>query len=135
MSRVKSRPAPAAGSAGQPRSQQGHRGQRLTVLLVFVACALPVAFGFVWQTRQPRDAASSPAPIERSSKIAFDKATLDDHQTAVRVSNVQVVDFDRDGLNDILVCDTARNAVILYRQLPGGRFEERVLADNLKCPA
>jgi hypothetical protein len=51
------------------------------------------------------------------------------------VANVQVVDFDRDGLNDILACDTARNAVILYRQIPGGRFEERILADNLKCPA
>ena len=76
-----------------------------------------------------------PAQFARSSKIGFDKVALDDHKTAVRVGNVQVVDFDRDGLNDILVCDTARNAVILYRQIPGGRFEQRILADNLKCPA
>src|SRR5438105_14514711 len=72
---------------------------------------------------------------DSSPAISFDKIVLDDHNTAVRIANVQIVDFDRDGLNDILVCDTARNAVILYRQIPGGRFEERVLADNLKCPA
>jgi hypothetical protein len=45
------------------------------------------------------------------------------------------VDFDRDGLNDILTCDDARNAVILYRQTADGQFEERILAANLKCPA
>src|SRR3989442_6149677 len=136
MSRAKSRPAsPASGSNERARSRHGHPGKAVTALLVLIVSALPVALWFVRQSMQPQGVTSGPVPWERSSKIAFDKVALDDHKTAVRVANVQVVDFDRDGLNDILVCDTARNAVILYRQIPGGRFEERILADNLKCPA
>ena len=136
MSRAKSRPAsPASVSTERARSRQGHPGKAVTAVLVLIVCALPVALWFVRQSMLPPGVTSGLAPLVRSSKIAFDKVALDDHQTAVRVANVQVVDFDRDGLNDILVCDTARNAVILYRQIPGGRFEERILADNLKCPA
>ena len=137
MSRAKSRPAsPASVSTERARSRHGHPGKALTALLVLIASALAVTLWLVLRQSKPPPAVSSGhAPLERSSKIVFDKTTLDDHLSAVRVANVQVVDFDRDGLNDILVCDTARNAVILYRQIPGGRFEERILADNLKCPA
>ena len=137
MSRAKSSPGPSASvPPGRGRSRHGHHGKRLTALLVVIASALAVSLWFVLrQSKQPPAVTSGHAPLERSSKIVFDKVVLDDHKSAVRVANVQVVDFDRDGLNDILVCDTARNAVILYRQIPGGRFEERILADNLKCPA
>ena len=139
MSCANSRSAPAAsGATDRARHRQRAPGKALTAVLVFIVGALPVALWLVQpSTRTPGGAsASAPsAPSSKSSKIAFDKIALDDHHTAVRVANVQVVDFDRDGLNDILVCDTARNAVILCRQGPGGRFEERILADNLKCPA
>ena len=128
-------PPPASGPTDRARSRQGHPGKTVTALLVLIVSALPVVLWFVWQSRPPRSLSAGPAALARSSKIDFDKVALDDPKTAVRVANVQVVDFDRDGLNDILVCDAARNAVILYRQIPGGPFQERVLADALKCPA
>jgi hypothetical protein len=137
MSRAKSRPAsPASGSTKRARSQDGHTGKALTALLVSMFIVLAAALGFVVRhSLQSPGVTTGGAPMERSPKMGFDKVALDDHKTATRMANVQVLDFDRDGLSDILVCDAARNAVILYRQIPGGRFEERILADNLKCPA
>src|SRR5438034_1790802 len=110
-------------------------GKGTTISLMLMACGLAVLLCVLGRLAKLASPGSRrPAP-GISSKAAFDKTVFNDHKSAVRVANVQIVDFDRDGLNDILVCDAARNAVILYRQIPGGRFEERVLADNLKCPA
>src|SRR5256884_2591225 len=108
---------------------------RLTFLLTVAALGLAIA---LWAAGAPPKVAKlrPTAPDHPGySTLPFDKVSLAETRSAVRTANVQIVDFDRDGLNDILVCDAARNAVILYRQIPGGRFEERVLADNLKCPA
>ncbi|PYM14658.1 MAG: VCBS repeat-containing protein [Verrucomicrobia bacterium] len=107
----------------------------LTFLLAAAAGGLAIA---LWTVGGPANLPTpgSAMPDQReSSKITFDKVSLTEGKSAVRTANVQIVDLDRDGLNDILVCDAARNAVILYRQIPGGQFEERVLGDNLKCPA
>src|SRR5207253_3421794 len=110
-------------------------GKGTTVSLMLVAGGLAVLFCVLERLAKPAPPGSrGPAP-GISSKAAFDKTVFSDHKSAVRVANVQIVDFDRDGLNDILVCDSARNAVILYRQTSSGQFTERVLADNLKCPA
>src|SRR5436190_12349062 len=107
----------------------------LTFLLAAAAGGLAIA---LWTVGGPANL-PTPGPAmpdqRESSKITFDKVSLTEGKSAVRTANVQIVDLDRDGLNDILVCDAARNAVILYRQIPGGQFEERVLGDNLKCPA
>lgn len=58
-----------------------------------------------------------------------------DSSTPPRISYVQVVDLDRDGLMDILVCDCVDNTVSWIRQTNQGEFQERVLADNLVAPA
>lgn len=52
-----------------------------------------------------------------------------------QICNVQIVDFDRDGLNDVIVCDALRSQVLWYRQFPVGKWEERVLGDDLPVPA
>jgi FG-GAP-like repeat len=52
-----------------------------------------------------------------------------------RITNVQVVDFDRDGISDVLVCDALRNALLWHRQSPIGTWEERVLGEDLVAPA
>ena len=110
-------------------------GKGTTISLMLMACGLAVLLCVLGRLAKLASPGSRrPAP-GISSKAAFDKTAFDDHKSAVRVANVQIVDFDRDGLNDILVCDSARNAVILYRQTSSGQFTERVLADNLKCPA
>ena len=99
MSRAKSSPGPSASvPPGRARSRHGHPGKALTALLVLIVSALAVSLGFVLRpSKQPPAVTSGPAPLERSSKIVFDKVVLDDHKSAVRVANVQVVDFDRDG--------------------------------------
>lgn len=71
-----------------------------------------------------------------SPTVSFDRKDVGAAATAAkRTTHVQIVDFDKDGLNDILVCDAARNAVILYRQTKDRQFVEQVLGDNLKIPA
>ena len=50
-------------------------------------------------------------------------------------TNVQIVDFDQDGLPDVLECDARFNRVVLYRQVSEGAWEERVLGEELVAPA
>ncbi len=74
-------------------------------------------------------AAPSP-PLLKWQKTAIGKST----SQRPRITNVQVVDFDRDGKNDVLVCDPQRNAVICYLQSAKG-WDERVLGNDLLVPA
>jgi hypothetical protein len=81
----------------------------------------------------------SPAQTElvaRSPTVGWDKANpAATSKARPRVSNVQVLDFNDDGLNDILVTDIARNAVIVYLGKRGGGYDEKVLAANVNSPA
>jgi hypothetical protein len=42
-----------------------------------------------------------------------------------QIAHVAIVDLDRDGLNDVLVCDALRNIVTWIRQAPRGTFTEQ----------
>jgi len=50
------------------------------------------------------------------------------------ISHVNVVDLDRDGRDDILVCDDKLNAVVWLRQTEPGKFSESTLMDGLTAP-
>lgn len=50
------------------------------------------------------------------------------------VAHVAVADVDKDGLNDVLVCDALRNQVSWIRQAPRGTFTEFVVA-SVQAPA
>jgi hypothetical protein len=52
-----------------------------------------------------------------------------------QISHVQVSDLDKDGLIDIVVCDTKNNFVSFIRQYPSGVFNEIVLAGDMIAPA
>ena len=52
-----------------------------------------------------------------------------------QVSNITAVDLDRDGLLDVLVCDTKNNTVSWIRQFPLGVYTESVLVKDLIAPA
>jgi hypothetical protein len=73
-----------------------------------------------------------------ASSDFFSRQTLGD---AIRgderpqVSNVQIVDLDRDGLADVLVCDVLRGRVTWIRQFPKGVFTEVAVGDPIKAPA
>jgi hypothetical protein len=50
------------------------------------------------------------------------------------IANVCVVDLDGDGKLDVLFCEAKDNKVCWLRQISPGVFEEKVLAENLRCP-
>ncbi len=50
------------------------------------------------------------------------------------IANLKCVDLDQDGLMDVVFCEAKESKVIWLRQLPSGKFEEHVLADNLEAP-
>ena len=52
-----------------------------------------------------------------------------------KISNVQAVDLDQDGLLDVVVCDCHANSVSWIRQHPQGVFTETVCAADLIAPA
>jgi hypothetical protein len=107
----------------------------VTFILGLIASGLLVAVSWTASSLIPGNLQRRVSPAQLFPKLHFEKKVIGQHQSAARTANVQIVDFDRDGLNDILICDGARNAVILYRQTADGHFEERILAANLKCPA
>jgi hypothetical protein len=51
------------------------------------------------------------------------------------VTNLQIVDLDRDGLPDVLYCEGRRNSVRWIRQAPRGVFTEHVIAEDIPGPA
>jgi hypothetical protein len=51
-----------------------------------------------------------------------------------QIAHVAIVDLDRDGLSDVLVCDSFRNIVTWIRQAPRGTFTESVIA-GVSAPA
>lgn len=50
------------------------------------------------------------------------------------IANVLAVDLDKDGLMDIVFCEARQNKVIWLRQTSPGKFEEIVLAENMRAP-
>ena len=52
-----------------------------------------------------------------------------------QISHVRIVDLDRDGLPDILVCDVVRNQVTWIRQSPRGTYTEMPVGASIPAPA
>ncbi|MCA9126675.1 MAG: VCBS repeat-containing protein [Planctomycetales bacterium] len=52
-----------------------------------------------------------------------------------KISYLQIIDLNRDGLQDIVVCDCAADTVSWLQQLPSGEFEEKIIASELIAPA
>lgn len=52
-----------------------------------------------------------------------------------RITNVQIADLDRDGHNDVIVCDSQASALYCYRRIEFGGWEEQLLGENLIAPA
>src|SRR5262245_2697231 len=110
-------------------------GRRRTLLLAAIAVVLPAAMYFglgrVTPAGSPPELRGASLPTIEPSAWALPAATLGppgDYRPMV--TNVKIVDLDKDGLPDVLACDSRRNRVIWYRQAPRGKWEERVLGDR-----
>ena len=51
------------------------------------------------------------------------------------VTNLQLVDLDRDGFLDVLYCEARKNTVRWIRQAPRGVFTEQIIAAGIPAPA
>ncbi len=116
---------------------------RLSVL-AFVVVALAVAAW--WARSAPADTEiSSGARDERRAILPMGspsdffkpqpvgEAVLE--RSRPQISNVQIVDLDRDGLPDILVCDVIRDQVTWIRQSPRGTYTETPVGGSIPAPA
>jgi hypothetical protein len=71
---------------------------------------------------------TSPIAFERREiGAAFAKRPL--------ITNVQILDFDGDGLADVVACDARRQSVVFCRQIERGVWREEILAEDLPAPA
>ena len=105
---------------------------RLSVLTFAVVSLVAAAW---WVRRAPNDADTATtarderrailpmgSPSDFFTPEAVGDAVID--KKPPQISNVQVVDLDRDGLLDILVCDVIRGQVTWIRQSPKGTYIE-----------
>lgn len=111
----------------------------LTVVLMILTLALPVAI-YLGLPYLPalRQVPAAPSPVRTSfpaSKLPLTKTTLG-RAPAGRplITNVQIVDLDRDGIPDVLVCDAVAHRVMWSRQAPRGTWQEHALGD-VELPA
>ena len=111
----------------------------LRIILVGAAVAIPIAT--LWML--PRIPAAGPVLEAVSqgssfppSPLAFSRSTVGPEPVYHPwITNVKIVDFDRDGRNDVLACDARQNRVLLYRQDSSGGWDEQILGEDLLAPA
>jgi hypothetical protein len=84
----------------------------------------------------------SPEPLVRGGSL-FSRSELPFLKSKVGpppvhppwITNVKILDFDQDGLSDVLACDARLNCVWWYRQSAGGSWEEHRLGEDILAPA
>ena len=126
--------------AEEPTSKSS-TGAALTGMLLILTIAIPVA---TWQclplinpSRKLTLDDDPPWPGYdgdrfESSRVKFTRTTIGPTpRFRPRVLNVQIIDFDEDGIQDVIACDAQTNQVLWYRQHPVGQWEERVIGRDL----
>ena len=116
---------------------------RAVVLLILsVLLALVLVSGGVWwlvrqsvtSTRQAEAVQPPPPAVSWGSFTSRAVGVLPQGDERPLITHVAVVDLDRDGLGDIIVCDALRGVVGWIRQGPRGVFTEQTLA-KVTAPA
>jgi FG-GAP-like repeat len=114
---------------------------RSTLILGFLAVAIPSATYFALPAIPPMRALEIPLSVGGSrfapSPVPFERREIDPEYAGQRsmITNVQILDFDDDGRNDVLICDARRSRVSVRRQESDGSMTEQVLAEDLLAPA
>jgi len=112
-------------------------------VVVFAVILLVVIAAWWFWARVPRNATRStdnarPEPVSatRASTlfVARPIGTPPKGEERPQISHVAIVDLDRDGMNDVIVCDALRGVVTWIRQAPKGTFTEQTIA-GVAAPA
>ncbi len=103
----------------------------LVALVVLVPIGVYVCLPFVPALGQPIEARTTIQVAFPPSTLPLTKRNLGrDVVGHPLITNVHIIDLDRDGIPDVLVCDAILDRVIWYRQAPRGTWEEKVLGDT-----
>lgn len=89
------------------------------------------------QAPEPRDTGATSMLPDGEPSTFFTATPIGDalrRDERPRVAQVQIVDLDKDGLPDVVVCDALRDTVGWIRQSPRGVFTETTLA-SIAAPA
>jgi hypothetical protein len=104
-----------------------------------VLCAGLMGVLLVGCTKQPvAEPVTPPSPARTVSALEFTPTALGTPASEFgrpMVTNVQIVDLDRDGLTDVLYCEGRKNTVRWIRQFPRGTFNEQIIGENIPGPA
>jgi len=116
------------------------RRDRIVAACVALSSAVALAIA-LRQTHGRRGSSAEPAaaPASASHPLGPDSYSV---RTIGRlpegipwITDVEIVDLDRDGLKDILACDARLNRVCWIRQVRKGVFEEREIGGPVPGPA
>ena len=71
------------------------------------------------------------------SAVPFEQATVGPGQVnpSPLITHVQIIDFDQDGISDVIACDARQHCVFWYRQADNGQWEEHTLGSDLPAPS
>ena len=83
---------------------------------------------------EPAAVTPAPAPSVFTTDFVHPEAVGGPLAGRPWIAHVNLVDLDRDGRMDIVACDAQKNQVLWLRQMPDGKFEEHVLADDIAAP-
>lgn len=109
-------------------------------VLSFLAIAIPPATFFGLRHVPPLRTLPEPAATIGSrypaSPITFQRREIGPPVVQFPIiTNVQILDFDGDGREDILACDGRRQCVVLCTRDEAGIWTEKVLAEDISAPA
>lgn len=113
-------------------------GPRRLVTLFLLAGGIPL-LGWWWipqlpSIRKPPELVVGGRAYPKS-RLCFNKLTLESELRGLPlITNVQVVDVDQDGRNDVLVCDARLNSVSYFTEASGA-WKEILLAGDVAAPA
>ena len=112
--------------------------------IVSVSLVVAILLVLLWLSRDRlMPGASEPAPATTSAPSSSGGPTASLFTARVignpprgeerpQIAHVAISDLDRDGLNDVLVCDSFRNIVTWIRQAPLGTFTETTIAGEVR---
>ncbi|MEO5959465.1 MAG: VCBS repeat-containing protein, partial [Opitutaceae bacterium] len=101
---------------------------------IFAATALALLLAGCGDRSAPTRAPAAAAVAEELTRLTPEPIGRIDTGHHPWVSNLIAVDLDRDGREDVVACEAQDHEVIWLKQNAGGRFEEIVLAKNMRGP-
>ena len=111
---------------------------RALILLVLII-SIPIV---MWLVLPKLPSLGQPAEIFSggtaypASPVKFERATVGAEPAGLPlITNVQILDFDGDGQNEILACDSGRSIVSLFQKEGPASWQEKVLITGLAAPA